>query len=368
MKKLIVVEVIILVLLIGVALFFVSDPARLQTDPAVTENTPGAVSEPPPQTESAAPSAEPTEEPTAPPETEPPETEPPVVVEMEDNWAEVLENHTITAGAYFVYDINSGVFLELSEGITDTPIYPASITKLWAAYVALQYIDPEDTVTVGSELSMIDADSSLAHLQQGDTLTAEQLVAAMLLPSGNDATYVLATEVGRILMNNPDMRADWAIERFVYQMNSLARNKGMKESNFITPDGIHDEEHYISATDMLIIGRLSLENPVIAKYAASVTQTVTLSNDRSLTWKNTNSLLNPDSQYYCSYAVGLKTGFTTPAGNCLLSAFQVGDRQLLIGVFECPGSNDRFADTLLLFTQAFDLEVPEAEESYDQAA
>lgn len=366
MKKLIFVEVVVLVLLIGVALFVVSDPAHLQTDPSVTDSTPASASvtgDPPGQADNETPTEEPTEEPTA-----PPETEPPVVVEMEDNWAELLAGHTLTAGEYFVYDINSGVFLDLSDGITDTPVYPASITKLWAAYVALQYIDPEDTVTVGSELTMIDADSSLAHLQQGDTLTAEQLVAAMLLPSGNDATYVLATEVGRILMNNPDMRADWAIERFVYQMNSLAKNKGMKESNFITPDGIHDENHYISATDMLIIGRLSLENPVISKYAASVTETVTLSGDRSLTWKNTNYLLDPDSQYYCSYAVGLKTGYTTPAGNCLLSAFQVGNRHLLIGVFGCPGSNDRFADTLLLFTQAFDLEIPEAEETYDQAA
>ena len=113
-----------------------------------------------------------------------------------------------------------------------------------------------------------------------------------------------------------------------------------------------------------------MEHPIISKYAGSAKETVEVGDERSLTWKNTNSLLNPDSKYYCSYATGLKTGYTSAAGNCLLSAFQVGEQDLLIGVFGCPESNTRFADTLLLFTQAFDLEIPEPEptEDYEQAA
>lgn len=362
MKKLIFIEVVILILLIAVAVTAVMRPDLLRfttdpTDPAVEAAATDPVETP-----------EPAMEATAPPETEPPETQPPVVVELEESWAEVLAGHTLTATDYFVYDLDREVFLSSSDNITDKTLYPASITKLWSAYVALQYIDPEETVTVGSELTMIDPASSVAGLQEGDTMTARELVAAMLLPSGNDATYVLATAVGRILMHNPDMRADWAVERFVYQMNALAKNQGMRDSSFVTPDGIHDENHYISPEDMITIGRLALADPILSQYAASHSETVAVSQERSLTWKNTNILLNEESDYYCSYATGLKTGYTTPAGNCLLSSFQVGHQELLIGVFGCPGSLDRFADTLLLFTQVYDLEIPEPEPVYDQAA
>ena len=65
----------------------------------------------------------------------------------------------------------------------------------------------------------------------------------------------------------------------------------------------------------------------------------------------TNALVNPESPYYCPYAVGLKTGQTPSAGSCLLSAFRMDDYELLIGVFGCPEEDDRFDDTLQLFNQ-----------------
>jgi len=71
-----------------------------------------------------------------------------------------------------------------------------------------------------------------------------------------------------------------------------------------------------------------------------------------LEWKNTHALIHPDSEYYCPYAIGLKTGQTPSAGSCLLSAFRCEGRTLIIGVFGCPETQDRFADTLQLFNEA----------------
>ena len=345
MKKRILLWILVLGLLLGAC----SHPPAAETEPS-----------PPVTTD------ETTEETTTAPEetteetTVPEETEPPVVVELEEEWLDFLPGKEMTARQYFVYDCTTATFLTLS-GRADEAVYPASVTKLFSAYVALQYIAPDKEVTAGSELTLIDPNSSRAGLQQGDTLTAEELVAAMLLPSGNDATYVLATAVGRLLAEDPELSPSAAVDRFVEQMNIHAKLLGMDDSHFVTPDGIHDSEHYVTMADLIIIGRLSLKDPIISKYCAMPSVSFDLTEERTLDLKNSNYLVHSDLKYYCTYAIGLKTGFTTPAGNCLLSAFRVGDRDLLIGVFGCPVPDDRFAETILLLANTYGLEIPEPE-------
>ena len=124
----------------------------------------------------------------------------------------------------------------------------------------------------------------------------------------------------------------------------------MNTTHFVNPDGIHSQEHYSTIWDLAILGKLAMENPIIMKYAATVKEQIYL-HGVVIDWKNTNSLINPDSDYYCPYAIGLKTGQTPSAGSCLLSAFRVGDRELIVGVFGSPTGNDRFDDTLQLFNQ-----------------
>jgi len=102
--------------------------------------------------------------------------------------------------------------------------------------------------------------------------------------------------------------------------------------------------------DMLKIGQLAMSNETIAKYAA-VAQIETGLKDVPV-WHNTNWLVRPESEYYCPYAKGLKTGRTTEAGNCLMSAFAIDGEQYIIGVFGCEKTADRFADTLHLLNGA----------------
>ena len=300
---------------------------------------------------------------------EQPMTRPPETVHTEPSVPETVPEETLplsteplptlpeelqlTAKHYFVYDCNADAFLVTSGDIRET-VYPASITKLFSVYVARQYLQADQQVTVGAAVKMVAAGSSLAKLKQGDLLTVEQLIGGMILPSGNDAAYVLADAAGRVLAGE-DVTAAAAVSAFVEEMNRQAAALGMENTHFSNPDGIHNASHYTSMQDLATIGKLALQDPTISRQAATRTETVQLAN-RTLTWQNTNELLQPKSKFYCSFAVGLKTGRTKAAGNCLLSAFVYKGTPYLVGVFGCPKTENRFADTLELFTKTVNYE------------
>ena len=253
----------------------------------------------------------------------------------EITWMTFAADRAITAEQYFVYSRKSGEFL-MSFGDGER-VYPASVTKLFTAYVALSYLEPDDVIVVGDALEMVTPGSSVAGFEAGDEVTVEKLIEAMLLPSGNDAAYILACEVGWKI--GGDMHYSLAAQRFTEEMNNVAATLGMTGTHFANPDGIHQDDHYTTYADLVIMAEVSLDNPIIAKYAK-------LSSDGE--WTNTNALLDPQSLYYCPIAVGLKTGQTPSAGSCLLSAFSYNDEELIIGVFGCPEAEDRFADALQL--------------------
>ena len=285
-------------------------------------------------------STEETTEPTE--ETEP--TEPSV---PEETFPEEL---VLTARQAFVYDCETGEFVYLM-GHPEDRVYPASITKLFTAYVALQYLPPEHIIQADEVLELVSADSSVAGIQQGNVLTVELLVEAMLLPSGNDAAYILAAEAGRVIVEDPDMNVHVAITRFMDEMNRQARLHGLVDTQFSNPDGYHNNDHYSTYAGLARIGVLALENETIAKYVRVPKEEIDMGGEEPLKWKNTNALLDPESEYYCPYATGLKTGYTSAAGSCLLSSFQYQGQRWIIGVFGCPEKDDRFDDTLQLFNE-----------------
>ena len=273
----------------------------------------------------------------------------PAATEFVPNWNTYPETRKLTAQQYFVYDCKTGTFL-VSSGQANTKVYPASITKLFTAHVAMQYLEPTAKITAGDALDLVAWGSSVAKIKKGDVLTVEQLIEAMMLPSGNDASYILACEAGRVIKNNPQLGPSSAVSAFVAQMNSSAASLGMTGTRFVNPDGIHDAGHYTTFGDLAILGKLAMNNATVMKYAKVAKTQVTLHGE-TIDWKNTNKLIDPANSYYCPYAVGLKTGQTPNAGSCLLSAFRFRDHELLIGVFGCPTEDDRFDDTLQLFNQ-----------------
>ena len=266
----------------------------------------------------------------------------------EETAANLPHTREITAQRYFVYDVRTGQYLQ-QKGELDEKLYPASITKLLSVYVMLQYMDPEETVTVGDALSLVQPDSSVAWLQAGDKLTVSQLVAAMMLPSGNDAAQTAAVATGRVIADNPNLAPAEASQVFVKEMNAQAQALGMTGTHFANADGFHDENHYTTMEDLRILAEKVLADPTIVSYTSRAEETVELL-EGERTWKNTNFLVQPQMETYISSTIGLKTGYTSAAGNCLMSAFFLEDRLLIIGVFGTPAhTEDRFLDTVELF-------------------
>lgn len=332
---LILVALLVIALLLG-AVALMDNPAAQppQTTPAAT--TPGQTQ---PQPSQSAPVTTPPVTTTEPEETQPEETQPVMAI--------IPTDRVLTAQNAFVYDCSSREFAYVLGNPDDT-IYPASITKLATAFTVLQYLNPEDEVLLGSEQELVPWDSSVAGLQQGDKLTVEQLIEGMLLPSGNDAATALAVAAGRVIAEDENLAPKSAIKAFMKEMNRTLKSYGMGDSHFVTPDGYHDPDHYTTMEDLAVLGRLVLNTPVIVKYTALPGDEIVLSEERVLKWKNTNLLVNPESEFYCSAAVGLKTGQHSAAGRCLLSAFEIDGRVLIVGVFGCIEDPARFEDTLQL--------------------
>lgn len=295
-------------------------------------------------------------------ETQPPETTlPPETTEPLPTEDPVPE---MTATMAVVADGTSGRIL-YTRGDLHARVYPASVTKLFTAHVALSVLSPQDLCKAGDELDLVAPDSSRAWIYKGQTVTAEMAVQGLLMSSGNDAAYILAAAAGRKLAGKDALSAGEAVKVFVQEMNDQAAALGLEDTHFINPDGYHHDDHYTSLADLVVIGQLSMLNDTICKYVAMAEADVTYKSGQTNHWINTNSLLHPESPFYEPSAMGLKTGHTSGAGYCLLSAFRRDEGYTIIGVFGTPSYDDRFRDTLLLGNEflGFDWEEPVPEDT-----
>lgn len=265
---------------------------------------------------------------------------------LHQQYAQATQN--ISGTHIFVYDPQSHSMI-YSNTDPEDKLYPASITKLYTAYLALQYLEPDTVITAGDELSLVQSGSSTAFIGRGHRLRVDMLVEAMLLPSGNDAAYILAAATGRAIAGHLGLTAKEAVAVFVSEMNQEAFRLGFVNSNFTNPDGFHDEYHFSCPQDIAFLSALAMEEPVIARYAKLCADAVTFESGQVITWYNTNRLVNPKSDNYCPDAIGAKTGYTTEAGYCLLSAFQEDGRQLIVGIFGSDQPYDRYDDAVQLW-------------------
>lgn len=344
MKKIIIAEVAVLLVLaiaaVGIGITAANTPVPTLPNQLQTQ--------PPTEVPTQAPTLPPTEPPTEPP-TQPP-TQPPTEPPTQPPQVDIATQWGLYSKKFFVYDCAAETFL-MTYGESQR-LYPASITKLFSAYVALKYVDPETVITAGNELDLVAADSSKAQIQKGHRLKASMLIEGMMLPSGNDAAYILAVAAARAYTENPDLPAAAAIATFAQMMNETAADVGLTGSHFVNPDGYHADDHYTSFTDLVVIAKLALADPVISKYTATATEKVRYESGETIEWTNTNLMVNPTSTYYLPNALGLKTGSTSSAGQCLLSAFQVAENRVVIfGVFGGTSRNGRFADTIRLYQE-----------------
>ncbi len=252
---------------------------------------------------------------------------------------------TIAASSAILFNATTGEVLFHKEPVS--PVFPASTIKLLSALVALDWCSTKDKITVGSEIKLIASDSSRANLKQGQTLSAYCLLEAMLLPSGNDAAYVMAAYVGKKSLNNSKAKNIDAVKEFVRLMNKKAKELGVTNSCFMTPDGYDAIGQCTTAYDMGLIGMAAVKNDTILKIAKCSTVKETLSDGSKITWNNTNALINKNSYWYYSNAIGLKTGTTSIAGRCLISAAKSGD-DVVVSVVMNSTKEGRYNDSLKL--------------------
>ncbi len=280
-------------------------------------------------------------------------TTPPAVTEPLTTTVKLPENPTVECEIESPYaailDVDSGEIV-YAKNIHEK-IYPASTTKLLTAITALKYCDSETVFTAGSELELIGPDSSKAFIQTGNQLTVSQLIDGMMIASGNDAAYILAANTGRLVAMDYEMTATAAVEYFVSLMNDVAKEIGMENSNFVTPDGYFDENHYTTVYDMLILANEAIKYEAITTPASKPEATTTYVSGQIAQWKNSNALINQYNEVYSPECTGLKTGFCDEAGYCLIATAKSADKNIITAVFGGEEASYRWEDSLVLINQ-----------------
>ena len=176
----------------------------------------------------------------------------------------------------------------------------ASTTKIMTALLLAECATPQKRVTVTRE--MVAVEGSSMGLGVGDIVTYNDLLYGILLPSGNDAANTAAISIGG------------SIEKFAELMNNRAAELGLKNTHFVTPSGLDADTHYTTAYDLAILASFALENDDFRK-AASTKSIVLEYGGQKRYLANHNKMLRTYEG-----AIGVKTGFTSKAGRCLVSA------------------------------------------------
>lgn len=236
----------------------------------------------------------------------------------------------------------------LYEKESSEQIAPASTTKMLTALTVLDYCKENDTVSVGKEVRLIASDASRAWLYPGDELTIGQLLDALLLPSGNDAAYALAVFAGRKICGDDSVSIDTALKEFLGAMNKKAAKIGAAHSHFVTPDGYDAKGQYTTAKDLAIIAREFLKSAILRDIVKNPQITDTWVSGQTVTYSNTNELIQPESPYYYKAAAGLKTGSSDDAGCCLVSCAYI-KKEPYICVIMGSTKEGRWQDSIKLY-------------------
>lgn len=248
---------------------------------------------------------------------------------------------SLQCGQAFAYNCNTGEVVGIKG--TGERLYPASTTKILTILTALEYLSLDQQIMAGNELDRLAADASVAYVFGGVTLTAEQMIEGMLLPSGNDAALALAAAAGKAYTGDANLSGGDAVDACCEAMNTYAASIGMVNSHFTNPDGYMDENHYTTVEDMARLAAVAANNEVIMKYCGLSYDKVTFVSGEEQEWYNTNALLNQGSEWYNPYATGMKTGSFT-GSYCLLATLEHEDQKYVVGVFTGADNAARYGD------------------------
>lgn len=260
----------------------------------------------------------------------------------------VVEQPKINSEAGFLMEVNSGNILYSKN--SDEKLYPASTTKIMTAILTLENCKLDDVATVSQNaVALVPSGYTNAKLVPGEEMSIEDLLYGLMLNSANEAANVLGEHISG------------TIDEFAKLMNSKAEELGCKNTHFVNTNGMHDENHYTTAEDLAKIAVYCMKNEEFRKIVSTVEYNLPATplyknNDRIM--KNTNLLINPSSKYFSQYVIGVKTGFTTQAGNCLVSYAEKNGTELVCVTLKAGSSSassgQRFEDSKKLIEYGLD--------------
>lgn len=210
----------------------------------------------------------------------------------------------------------------LCEKDADTKLYPASLTKMMTAIIAIENLqDFNQTITITEEMlaGLKEQDASLAGFEVGDTPTIQDVLYGIALPSGADATNAAAFTISG------------SIEAYVKLMNEKAQQIGMTNTHFVNTTGLHDENHYSTARDLSKLLQYCLNNETFKTIFSTHTYTTSslTSSINGIIFINSLFKAAETNNYAIPGLIGGKTGFTYPAGHCLAAWEDINDMHLI---------------------------------------
>lgn len=241
---------------------------------------------------------------------------------------EVLSRHAV------IYDRASKTVIWGKDEMTETPM--ASTTKIMTAIVMCEELGEErmqETVEVCKEAAYTNGSSM--GIKTGDKVTYHDLLYGLMLPSGNDAAVQIAISIAG------------SVENFAGLMNKKAEELGLEHTHFVTPHGLDRESHYTTAKELAIITDCALSNPMIAKVVSTESYTVTI-NGYPKTLNNSNELLG-----YLNGVTGVKTGYTSGAGRCLVTSSNRDGFEIITVVLGSDTKKIRTKDSIRLIEYAY---------------
>lgn len=260
--------------------------------------------------------------------------------ESSDKWP---DGPDVFAGSAIVMEASTGLILY--EKNMDVPRYPASITKIMTALLAIENSSLNDVVTFSKDaIFNVDLDSSRIGIDVGEKLTMQQCLYGMLLESANEVTYAVAEHVGG------------TIPKFAAMMNARAKQIGCKNTHFVNPHGLYNPDHYTCAHDMALITREAMKNATFRKIFGTRTYQIPPTNLQKETRYLRNHhkfVLRQDNHFRYDDCIGGKTGYTSKARYTLVSVAKRGNLELICVIMKDDSTDHQYTDTKKLFDYAF---------------
>ena len=239
----------------------------------------------------------------------------------------------------------------LYEKNIHSKLYPASTTKIMTGILAIELGNLKDIVTIDQEIVDL-TDGSHIALEPGEQLSLEQLLNALLIESANDSALAIAKHISGDLNS------------FNQLMNDKARELGALNTNFVNPNGLHDDVHVTTAYDLALIARYAMENEIFRDIVKNHTYTIPITNKKTepryLNSANkllySNQKINVDGKTVpIKYdgANGVKTGYTSVSQSCLVASVERDGHKFISVVLKSNGTN-LFSDTHKLFNYGFE--------------